>query len=63
MKMALLTVGTYTSGGTVCRTGMIGLLKYLCLNFVQKSEGVPVSTLNMSLDGPSKPVILEDIVH
>ena len=24
---------------------------------------IPVSTLDMSIDGPSKPVILEDIVH
>jgi hypothetical protein len=30
---------------------------------VKKPERVPVSTLDMRLDGPSKPIILQDIVH
>jgi len=55
---------TYISGGTDCKTGMIGLLKYLCLNILLKKENwIPESTLDLGFDCTSEAIILQNIVH
>ena len=60
---------TYISGGTDWRTGMIGLLKNLCLyrNSMLACGGdglvLPVGTLDIGLNRVGQCSVLEDVGH
>lgn len=55
---------TYTSGGTVWMTGIMGLLKYLVLHKALAGTGMdsPFGTLHVGFDTlASEPIILQQV--